>query len=60
LPINAVFAALLAMCSVGLSVRVTVLRGKEKNQLFRRRRPGAGPRAASPGQFHRDVPMALI
>jgi len=58
-PITAVFAGLLALMLVGLSIRVTVLRAKKKINLFDGSDPEMGRAIRVQGNFVEYVPMAL-
>ncbi len=59
LPITAIFAGLLALMLVGVSIRVTVLRGKKKINLFDGGDPEMGRAIRVQGNFVEYVPMAL-
>lgn len=59
IPITAVFAGLLALMLVGVSVRVTVLRAKKKINLFDGGDPTLGRAIRVQGNFIEYVPMAL-
>jgi uncharacterized membrane protein YecN with MAPEG domain len=60
IPITAVFAALLTLLLVGLSVRVTVLRAKKKISFFDGGDPEMGRALRAQGNFIEYVPMALV
>ena len=59
-PITAVFAALLALMLVGISIRVTVLRAKKKISLFDGGDKELGCAIRAQGNFVEYVPMALM
>lgn len=59
IPITAVFAGLLALMLVGVSVRVTVLRAKKKVDLFDGGDAELGRAIRVQGNFTEYVPMAL-
>jgi len=59
IPITAVFAALLALMLVGISVRVTVLRARKKINLFDGGDEQLGRAIRVQGNFVEYVPMAL-
>jgi len=58
-PITAVFAGLLALMLVGISVRVTVLRARKKINLFDGGDEQLGRAIRVQGNFIEYVPMAL-
>ena len=58
-PITAIFAALLALMLVGISVRVTMLRAKTKINLFDGGDGQLGRAIRVQGNFIEYVPMAL-
>lgn len=58
-PITAIFAGLLALMLVGVSIRVTVLRAKKKINLFDGGDPEMGRAIRVQGNFVEYVPMAL-
>ena len=59
IPITAVFAGLLALMLVGVSIRVTVLRAKKKINFFDGGDPEMGRAVRVQGNFIEYVPMAL-
>mgnify|MGYP001589761779 CR=1 FL=1 len=59
IPITAIFAALLALVLVGISIRVTVLRAKKKINLFDGGDPDLGRAIRVQGNFVEYVPLAL-
>ena len=59
IPITAVFAGLLALMLVGISVRVTVLRARKKINLFDGGDEQLGRAIRVQGNFVEYVPMAL-
>ena len=59
IPITAIFAGLLALMLVGVSIRVTVLRAKKKVDLFDGGVPELGRAIRVQGNFIEYVPMAL-
>lgn len=59
IPVTAIFAALLALMLVGISVRVTVLRARKKVDLFDGGDPELGRALRVQGNFIEYVPMAL-
>jgi uncharacterized membrane protein YecN with MAPEG domain len=59
IPITAIFAGLLALMLVGVSIRVTVLRAKKKINLFDGGDPEMGRAIRVQGNFVEYVPMAL-
>ncbi len=59
IPITAIFAGLLALMLVGVSIRVTVLRAKKKINLFDGGDEEMGRAIRVQGNFIEYVPMAL-
>ena len=59
IPITAIFAALLALMLVGISVRVTMLRAKKKINFFDGGDAELGAAIRVQGNFIEYVPMAL-
>jgi uncharacterized membrane protein YecN with MAPEG domain len=59
IPITAVFAALLALVLVGISIRVTVLRAQKKISFFDGGDKELGQAMRVQGNFIEYVPMAL-
>lgn len=59
-PITAIFAALLALMLVGISVRVTMLRAKKKISFFDGGDAQLGHAIRVQGNFIEYVPMALV
>lgn len=59
IPITAVFAALLALMLVGVSIRVTMLRAKKKIDLFDGGDKELGRAIRVQGNFIEYVPLAL-
>ena len=59
IPITAVFAALLALMLVGVSIRITVLRAKKKIDLFDGGDKELGRAIRVQGNFIEYVPLAL-
>ncbi len=59
IPITAIFAGLLALMLVGVSIRVTVLRAKKKISFFDGGDPEMGRAIRVQGNFIEYVPMAL-
>ena len=59
IPITAIFAGLLALMLVGISIRVTVLRAKKKINLFDGGDEEMGRAIRVQGNFVEYVPMAL-
>ncbi|MGH8690169.1 MAG: MAPEG family protein [Burkholderiales bacterium] len=59
IPITAIFAGLLALMLVAISVRVTVLRARKKIDLFDGGDPELGRALRVQGNFIEYVPMAL-
>jgi len=59
IPVTAIFAGLLALMLVGVSIRVTVLRAKKKVDLFDGGDPQLGRAIRVQGNFVEYVPMAL-
>lgn len=59
IPITAIFAGLLALMLVGISIRVTVLRARKKIDLFDGGDPELGRAIRVQGNFVEYVPLAL-
>ncbi|OFZ96944.1 MAG: hypothetical protein A2Z64_08115 [Betaproteobacteria bacterium RIFCSPLOWO2_02_67_12] len=59
IPVTAVFAALLALMLVAVSIRVTLLRAKKKVNLFDGGDPDLGRAIRVQGNFIEYVPLAL-